>query len=211
MIRLLVCDDNAVVRQGLVAVLSTFDDLEVVGEAADGRQALDEYRRLTPDVVLLDVRMPIWDGITALSALGSEATVLMLTYSDDVDTVAAALRAGAQGFLVHGEQEPDEIAAAIRTVAAGGTVLGRTGSAAAVSALRTAPRRPDVGSEYGLTRRECEVVDLLAEGHTNAEIAAALHLTVKTVKNHLHNAYGKLGVTSRAEAVSRWLGGGERR
>ncbi len=207
MIRVLVCDDNPIVREGLVAVLGTFDDLAVVGEAADGRHLVAEYRRLTPDVVVLDVRMPGWDGITALVELGPDARVLMLTYSGEVETVTAALRAGARGFLVHGEQEPEQIAAAIRAVAEGGTVLGRTGSEAAISALRGTPQRIDVGAEFGLTRREAEIMELLAEGRTNAEIAAELHVTAKTVKNHLHHAYTKLGARSRAEAVALWLSG----
>jgi DNA-binding NarL/FixJ family response regulator len=206
-IRVLICDDNPIVRQGLVAVLSTFEELEVAGEAADGRQAVGEFQRLRPDVVLLDVRMPGWDGLTTLAALGPKARVLMLTYSDDEATVAAALRGGASGFLVHGEQQPEELADAVRAVAGGGTVLGSTGSAAAVAALRATPQRTDVAAEFGLTRREAELVEQLVGGRTNAEIAAALHLTVKTVKNHLHNAYAKLGVRSRAEAVALWLNG----
>jgi DNA-binding NarL/FixJ family response regulator len=207
MIRVLVCDDNAVVREGLVAVLEAEDDLRVVGRAADGRQAVDETRRASPDVVLLDVRMPGRDGIAAATEIAPLAKVLMLTYTDDEQTIEAALRAGASGYLVHGQDAPDRLADAIRDVRDGRVVLGSVAANAVVDVLRSAPLRVDMAGHYGVTRREAEVLDALAEGNSNAQIAEQLFLSPKTVKNHLHNAYAKLGATSRAEAIARWLRG----
>jgi DNA-binding NarL/FixJ family response regulator len=207
MITVLIADDNAVVREGLAAVLDTQDDLDVVGRAADGRQAVDLARRAEPDVVLLDVRMPGGDGITAAAALAPLARVLMLTYTDDDETVTAALRAGAHGYLVHGTHTPEELVDAVRRVHAGEVVLGATAASAVVAALREAPRVVDVAATFGVTRREAEVLDRLANGRSNAEIAEELYLSPKTVKNHLHNAYAKLGVATRAEAIALWLRG----
>lgn len=207
MIRVLVCDDNAVVRQGLVAVLDAEDDIEVVAQASTGQQAIDESHRTNPDVAVLDVRMPGTDGIMAAAVLAPLCRVLMLTFSDEDETVAAALRAGAMGFLVHGQQSAAEIGEAIRRIHRGETVLAAAATTVMMSALRATPNTHDVARQYDLTRREVEVLDLLAQGHANSEIADLLFVSRKTVKNHLHNAYTKLGVASRAEAIALWLGG----
>lgn len=207
MIGVLVADDNPVVREGLAAVLDAEPDLQVVGRAADGREAVDLARRAAPDVVLLDVRMPGGDGIAAAAELAPRFPVLMLTYTDDDETVTAALRAGARGYLVHGTHSPAELGDAVRRVAAGEVVLGARAASAVVTALRSAPRVVDVGAAFHLTRREAEVLDHLSRGASNADIATTLYLSPKTVKNHLHHAYAKLGVTTRAEAIALWLRG----
>lgn len=206
MIRVLVCDDNAVVRQGLAAVLAAAPDIEVVAQAGDGAEAIAAARRVRPDVAVLDVRMPGTDGITAAATLAPSCRVLMLTLSDDDDVVTAALRAGARGFLVHGQHEPDELVAAVRRVHRDEAVLGPRAADLVFRVLQGLPDQEDLAARHDLTPREAEVLGELARGRSNAEIAAALHVTRKTVKNHLNNAYAKLGVGTRAEAIALWLG-----
>ena len=124
MIRVLIADDNAVIRQGVRALLtSSADDIEVVGEAATGREAIDQAELLHPDVVLLDIRMPVMDGVKAAERLSGQCKVMMLTYSDDEPMVAGAIRAGAHGYLVHGRFEPDELTRAVRDLAAGKRIV----------------------------------------------------------------------------------------
>lgn len=207
MIGVLVCDDNAVVREGLAAVLDAEEDITVLAQAANGQQAIDEARRTRPDVAVLDVRMPGTDGITAAAALAPGCRVLMLTFDDDEETVATALRAGATGFLVHGQQAAEHLGEAVRRVHRGEAVLGAAATTVVMSALRAAPASDDLARRFDLTRREAEVIALLAKGLANGEIAQSLFVTRKTVKNHLHNAYAKLGVGSRAEAIALWLRG----
>lgn len=205
MIRILIADDNAVVRHGLHAILSMADDLEVVAQAENGVDAVELARRTSPDVVLLDVNMPGGDGITAAADLADDHRVLMVTYSEDDETVQAALRAGARGYLVYGQQDPAEIVAAVRRVASGGVVLGPAAAAVAVQAMQAVPAVVDAGEELGLTRRQTEVLGLASQGMSNGEIAAELVLSRKTVKNHMHAIYQGLGVSSRAEAIAAWL------
>lgn len=204
MLRVLVADDNPTIRLGLRALLDGFDDLQVVGEAVNGREAVDLAAALRPEVVLLDVRMPVVDGVAAAIEISRERAVLMLTYSDEVEVVAAALRAGASGYLVHGGFEAEELAAAIRTVASGGTVLAAAIGPAIVAALRRGDAQADDGP--GLTDRESEIMDLVARGATNPAVGRVLCISEKTVKNHINHIYGKLGVTSRSEAIALWLG-----
>lgn len=204
-LRVLIADDNDIVRGGLRTLLSDVDDIEVCGEAAHGREAVDEAARLTPDVVLLDVRMPVMDGVAAARELGDTVRVLMLTYSDEDEVVTAAMRAGAAGYLVHGDFESHELAAAIRTVAEGGAVLSSRPTGSLIDALRqtiTPPRR----STFGLTPRETEVMDLVAQGLTNREVADQLVVSPKTVKNHINSIFSKLDVSARAAAIATWLG-----
>jgi DNA-binding NarL/FixJ family response regulator len=206
-LRLLVADDNPVVRAGMSNLLATVPGLSVVGSAADGREALALVDHLRPDLALLDVRMPQVDGIAVAQAIAATVPVLMLTHSDEPEVIAAALAAGARGYVVHSEFDVDEIVAAIRTVAAGGVHLSPAAGrmlARSVSAARpvagSAPRRT-----WGLSQREQEVMDHIAEGRTNGEIARTCFLSEKTVKNHVNRIFAKLCVSSRAEAVSVWL------
>lgn len=204
MIRVLLADDNPVIRGGLRALLLTIDDVEVVGEAATGQEAIDRARVLRPDVVLLDVRMPVLDGVSAASRLSADTRILMLTYSDDPDIVTSAIRAGASGYLVHGTFDPIDLGEAIRTVHCGGSLLSQQATPAVFEALRSAPSRAD--DRHGLTEREREVMDLVARGLSNGEIAERLFVSDKTVKNHINHIYAKLAVDQRAQAVAVWLG-----
>jgi DNA-binding NarL/FixJ family response regulator len=211
-IRVLVVDDNDVIRTGLSALLASVPDVEVVGEAASGREAIERTEALSPDVVLLDVRMPVMDGVTAAGPLSQRTRVLMLTYADDPDVVAGALRNGASGYLVHGRFGPQELARAIRDVASDRTAVASDVVPALLDALRAdasaaAPTPLGLrGGDHTLTRREAEVMDGIARGRTNAQIAEDLVVAEKTVKNTINRIYTKLGVTTRGEAIARWIG-----
>lgn len=227
-LRLVVADDNAVVRAGLTALLSTHADIRVVAEAADGHEAHAAARRHHPDVILLDVRMPGTDGLTALPHLVRIAPVVMLTYSGESETVREALRLGASGYLVHGEFTPAELVAAVREIERGGSPLTPTAAAAMMDSLAQANDQlatvtgnsPEslsqvqstVGqstshrSRFRLSRREAEIMDLIASGMNNQQIAAACFITEKTVKNHINRIFAKLHSTSRGQAAAKWLG-----
>jgi DNA-binding NarL/FixJ family response regulator len=212
MIRVLVADDNAVIRMGVVSLLETADDVEVVGEASTGQEAIDQAARVHPDVVLLDVRMPVLDGVAAVATVSRRSKVLMLTYSEDADVVSDALRAGATGYLIHGRFEPADLLRAVRATYTGQAVLSPSAASVLVDALRQGPRTPlpdHVAS--GLSDRERGVMDLIARGLSNRAIADELYLSEKTVKNHVNRIYAKLAVTSRGEAIASWLGLAEKR
>ncbi|MFC5993322.1 response regulator [Pseudonocardia hispaniensis] len=202
-IGLLLVDDEALVRAGLRAILDAEPDLDVLGEAADGAEVPGLVRRLRPDVVLMDVRMPAVDGIAATRALlrgGNPPRVLILTTFGNDGYVYEALRAGAAGFLLK-RARPAEIVQAVRTVAAGESLL----FPAAVREL-VATRGPAGGDalrDAGLTDREAEVLRYMARGLSNAEIAAGLVVGVETVKTHVGNVLAKLGVRDRTQAVVR--------
>lgn len=208
MIRVLVVDDNAVIRHGVRALLAAAEDIEVVGDAGDGRAAIAVAAEQRPDVVLLDVRMPIMDGIEAARVLSRGAKVLMLTYGEDESMVTGAIHAGADGYLVHGRFEPEELHRCIRDLAAGATVLSPAVAPVVFEALRrTTPAAAEPGDLVDpLTEREAEIMNLIAQGSTNAEIAAGLFLSEKTVKNHVNHVYAKLGARTRAQATALWLG-----
>jgi DNA-binding NarL/FixJ family response regulator len=208
--RVLVVDDNAIVRRGVVSLLEEAGDIEVAGEASNGREAIERARELRPDVVLLDIRMPVMDGVAAAGALSGSTRVLMLTYAEEQDLVTGAIRAGASGYLVHGRFEPDDLAAAVRAVAAGSTALSPAVTPTVFAALRQGPAAADAPGRDPLTEREREVMNLLARGLSNPQIADELVITPKTVKNHLSSIYAKLDVSTRTEAVAVWLGTGER-
>ena len=281
-LKVVVADDNPVVRAGLTALLSGRADITVVAEAADGRQAYEAAVQHRPDVVLLDVRMPGVDGISALPYLVQIAPVVMLTYSRESEIVQEALRRGAGGYLVHGEFTADQLVAAVRDIkegrahftptaagallaqlrqgqgqGAGGGVslpegLGQADASAYGNAARVstyvnpehaapsgnlAPPRPpaatissenlsqmqpDVGqsssgwtsgrpaapdrSRFQLSTREAEIMDHIASGMNNQQIAATCFISEKTVKNHINRIFAKLHSTSRSEAAAKWLG-----
>jgi DNA-binding NarL/FixJ family response regulator len=211
MIRVLIADDNAVIRQGVRALLtSSADDIEVVGEAATGREAIDQAEALRPDVVLLDIRMPVMDGVKAAERLATQCKVMMLTYSDDEPMVAGAIRAGAHGYLVHGRFEPDELTRAVRDLAGGKRIVSPSVAPVIFELIargesRDAAPARDSGPD-ALTGREREVMTSISRGRSNRDIATELVISEKTVKNHIRAIYDKLGVGSRAEAMAVWLG-----
>jgi DNA-binding NarL/FixJ family response regulator len=210
-IRIIVADDHPVVRGGLVALLRTIPSLDVVGEAADGETAVRLTHEHRPDVVLMDVRMPGMDGVEATRQIREqtpESRVLILTMYDDDATVFTAMKAGAQGYLLK-ESEQDDIVRAVHAVVAGEAIFG-PGVAARVLGYFTEPPQAVV-AEYPfpeLTHREREVLELLAQGKKNADIATELFLSPKTVSNQLTAIFAKLQVASRGEAIVRAREGG---
>ncbi|MFC9128937.1 response regulator [Streptomyces sp. NPDC057099] len=279
-LRVVVADDNPVVRAGLTALLSGRADITVVAEAADGRQAYEAAHLHRPDVVLLDVRMPGVDGISALPYLVGIAPVVMLTYSRESEIVQEALRRGAGGYLVHGEFTADQLVEAVRDIKQGKAHFTPTAAGALLAQLRQdlpptpplpeglgqssnataygispsanphtqsqppappahlhAPHlppppispenlsqvQPHVGqsssewttsgrpaapdrSRYQLSTREAEIMDLIASGMNNQQIAATCFISEKTVKNHINRIFAKLHSTSRSEAAAKWIG-----
>jgi DNA-binding NarL/FixJ family response regulator len=198
-IGLLIVDDHAVVRHGLRGFLELQGDIDVAGEAASGREAVEAARRLRPDVVLMDLVMPGGDGIEALRALrdaAPQARVLVLTsFADDVQ-VFAAIEAGAAGYLLK-DVSPDGLAAAIRDVHAGRPALGPT---VAERLMRRGGGDPENPTLASLTRRERDVLRLMVDGLANKQIALRLSITEKTVKTHVSSILGKLGVADRTQA-----------
>lgn len=198
MTTVLVADDNSVVRAVVRDMLDGAGDLAVIGEAANGAEALRLARLHHPDVTLLDHRMPVRDGLSVVGAISAHSRVLMLTRSADDRTVLDAVRSGAIGFLVHGQFGPAELLHAVRAVADGASHLSPSAARVLVSAVRAAPPR------HGLSQREAEVMDLIARGLSNRDIAETLVLSSKTVENHVNRIFAKLGTTSRAAAIQRW-------
>jgi two-component system, NarL family, response regulator LiaR len=206
-IRILLVDDHAVVREGLRAFLALQDGFEIVGEAADGEEALQRAAELEPDVILMDLVMPKLDGVSAMRELrrqsggGSKAHVIVLTSFLDDDRLLPALEAGAAGYLLKNSQ-PTELARAVRAAQAGEAIIDPTAAARLVTVLsgsgqgrRGAPRLDQ------LTDREREVLVLIAQGRANKRIALELGISEKTVKNHVGHVLAKLGVTDRTQAA----------
>jgi DNA-binding NarL/FixJ family response regulator len=198
-------DDDALVRSGLALILGGASDLEVVAQASDGAEALARHRELNPDVVLMDIRMPVMNGLDATERLMATPTppaVVLLTTFDADDYVVRALAAGASGFLLK-DTAPQEIVEAVRRVAAGDPMLSPSVTRQLIQRLqelgtddRAATARERLAD---LTERETDVALALARGLSNAEIATALHLSVPTVKAHISRLFAKLGVTNRVQ------------
>jgi len=205
MISVLLVDDQALVRSGFKLIIDAQDDMEVVGEAADGRAAIDETARLHPDIVLMDVRMPEVDGIAATRSIVGErpeVRVLVLTTFDEDRTVYDAMKAGASGFLLK-SAPPAQFVEAVRTVAAGEALLAPSVTRRLVEDF---VRRPPPGEGSAerladLTDREREVLTLIGRGRSNAEIAGELYVSGATVKTHVNRILAKLGLRDRVQAV----------
>jgi DNA-binding NarL/FixJ family response regulator len=208
MITVLLADDHSLIRKGFRLILDAEPDIEVAGEASDGTMAVSMASALLPDVVLMDVRMPVRDGIEAtrdIAAAGLRSKVLILTTFDLDDYVYAGLRAGASGFLLK-DTQPNDLVAAIRTVAAGDAVLAPTATRRLIrqftAQLPEQPSNQRAEQIRGaLTAREQDVFALIAAGMSNSEIAARMHLSAGTVKVHVGRILGKLGLRDRIQAV----------
>jgi DNA-binding NarL/FixJ family response regulator len=196
-IRLLIVDDHPVVRDGLRGMFTGTSEVDVVGEAADGAEAVTLAEALRPDVILMDLRMPGVDGVTAIGRLserGLDTRVLVLTTYDTEADVVPAIEAGATGYLLK-DAPRDELFRAVRAAARGESVLSPSVAAKLIGQVRAPAREP-------LSQRELEVLGLIARGSTNREAAAHLFISEATVKTHLLHIYGKLGVRDRASAVA---------
>ncbi|MCA2184477.1 response regulator [Nonomuraea cavernae] len=203
MIRVLVADDQALVRAGVRMLLQAAGDMEVVGEAEDGAEAVRQAGRHLPDVILMDLRMPRVDGLEAIRRLlavrPNSRIVVLTTFSEDAD-VYAALRAGAVGFLVK-DDEPERMVDAVRRAAAGEQLLGPSALRRVVEGFLAAGEPAATSVPAGLTARELEVLALVGTGLSNAEIAEELHVGVTTVKTHIGAAMDKLGLRNRIQAA----------
>jgi DNA-binding NarL/FixJ family response regulator len=202
-IRVLIADDHPLVRAGLQAALASMPDVEIVAEAATGSAAIREAALHQPDVVVMDLQMPDLNGIEAtreLRRVVPSAAVLVLTMFDDDDWVFAAMRAGARGYVLKGAEQ-QEIARAIMAVAAGEAIFGPAVATRVLAYFATPPRAPTPFPE--LTAREREVLDLIAAGHNNHQIAERLGLSGKTVANHISAIFAKLQVADRTQAILR--------
>jgi DNA-binding NarL/FixJ family response regulator len=204
-IRVLIADDQQLVRSGFRMILESEEGLDVVAEAADGREAVSATRRLRPDVALIDLRMPVMDGIAATAEIVGDAAVptrvLVVTTFDTDEHVYAALRAGASGFLLK-DAPPEELAAAVRLIAAGEALLAPSVTRRVIEEFARVSRDPAASSALDdLTGRELDVLRLMARGRSNAEIADDLTIGETTVKTHVGNILMKLDVRDRAQAV----------
>jgi len=199
-IKVLIVDDHPVVREGLAAMLARAPDIEVVGEARDGQEAIEQVGALQPDVVLMDLQMPRVDGVEAIKQIRVRQprvqTIVLTTYGDD-ESIFRGLEAGARGYLLK-DAPRDELFRAVRAVARGESLLQ---PAVATRLLDRFSRRPAPAQET-LTERELDVLRLLARGSANKEIGAALHISESTVKTHVANIFQKLDVSDRTEAVT---------
>lgn len=202
MIRILLVDDQSIIREGLASLLCTQSDLEIVGEADNGQNAIAQATSLNPDVILMDVRMPIMDGVAAIKVLSQQAPeikILVLTTFDDDEYVTQAIASGAKGYLLK-DTPSAELAQAIRSIYSGYTQLG---PGLLEKALGTNPPNsvtipPELEE---LTIREQEVLELIAQGYNNREIAAELYITERTVKNHVNSILRRLNLRDRTQAA----------
>lgn len=204
MIRILLVDDQSIVREGLSSLLQTQSDLEIVGEAENGQVAVDKAIALAPDVILMDIRMPIMDGIAAIRILQAQAPeikILVLTTFDDDQYIAQAMNYGAQGYLLK-DTPSAQLAQAIRSVSQGYTQMGPGLFAKAMANSSAMSQKPTNLSELEqLSAREKEVLQLIATGYSNKEIAAELYITERTVKNHVNSILRSLDLRDRTQAA----------
>jgi DNA-binding NarL/FixJ family response regulator len=204
-IRVLIADDDDLMRAGLIELLTADPEIEITGHASTGREAVEEARRLAPDVVLMDVRMPDLDGIAAtreLSLAAPNVRVLILTTFEQDDYVFGALRAGASGFLLK-RTRPEELIAAVHTIAAGDSLLSPSVTRRVIDRMAQQPT-PEYGDQAKLdvlTPREREVLELISRGLSNREIAAALVIEESTIRSHVKRIFSKLGLRDRVHAV----------
>ena len=204
-IRVLIADDHGVVREGLRAVLGSEPDMEVVGEAATGKEVVERAAELRPDVILMDIQMPGMNGIEATRRIieaNQEIGVIILTMYEDDDSVFSAMRAGARGYVLKGAH-PSEILKVLRAVADGEAYFG-TEIAKRLMNFFSAPKPASPEEAFPeLSSREREILDLIAQGHSNAKIAARLFISPRTVSNHISHIFTKLQIADRAHAIIR--------
>lgn len=203
-VRVLIADDHPIFCDGLASLLATQPDVRVVATAGDGAEAVELATEHRPDVVVMDLQMPVLNGIDATRRIAEElpdVRVLVFTMGDEDGTVLAAMRAGARGYLVKGASQ-DEVTRAISTVHAGGLVFGAS-LALRIADLLSGSAAPDRAAFPELTERELEILDLIAAGKNNAQIAQSLFLAPKTVRNNVSNILSKLQATDRAEVIIR--------
>ncbi len=207
MIRLLIVDDQMLFREGLSTLLSVWDDIDIVGEAENGLEAIEKTAELAPDVILMDLRMPELGGVAATERLTAEhpnSRIIVLTTFDDDESVFDALRAGAVGYLLK-DVSSEKLVEAIRTTASGNSFLQPSVAAKVLAEFSRQPtlaKKPTVNDLVEpLSKRELEILQFLGKGASNKEIAAGLFLTEGTVKNHITNILGKMGVRDRTQAA----------
>ena len=204
-IRILLVDDQLLFRKGLRALLEDQEDMEGVGEAADGAQAVERVRAAKPDVVLMDIHMPVCNGIEATRLVKSEwpeTKIIALTVSDEDEDLFEAIKSGASGYLLK-DLRPEELFDLVRGVLRGETPISPAVAGKLLSEFRRRPwKDPSETAGWDLTRRELEVLQLVTEGLSNAEIAARLFIVEGTVKNHLHNILEKLHLENRLQAAT---------
>jgi DNA-binding NarL/FixJ family response regulator len=206
-IRVLIVDDHTLFREGVLAILKGAADVEAVGEAATGQEAVFQAGQLSPDVVLMDIQMPDMNGLVATQEIVKahpQIGVIMVTMLEDADFLVAAMRAGARGYVLKGADK-QEMLQSIRAVAAGQAIFGPAVASRLSDFFRQGHVLPKRGREAGLfpelTDREYEILDLIASGKSNQDIAGQLHIAIKTVGNHVSSIFNKLQVADRAKAI----------
>jgi len=202
-INVLIADDHTLFREGVLAILSTVDDIRAVAEAADGLEAVSQAAELKPDVILMDIQMPGLNGIEATRRIqqsGLDAGVIILTMFEDDDSVFAAMRAGARGYILKGADQ-EELLRAIRAVNSGEAIFGPAIATRMMNYFAGLKPGSQLEAYPELTEREREVLELIARGENNASIAGQLSISQKTVRNHVSNIFNKLQVADRAQAI----------